>query len=164
MSWKKGVVKRNLSRLLLKFSLILVILRFAAPVMVVFNDFIYLQFLSPRYYSAVSELENTRERISEINNQQYDEKNIPVVELSLLDQAKALYESTTRNLRRKLNLEQKMDNLNNATREASRAAIDLIVIFVFQTILLPVLYIWLIWYLLKHVIRRDFDVNSPART
>ncbi len=160
LSWKKRQIKRFWSGVLLKLALIMVILRFAAPLMVLVNDFLYLQFLSPRYHSAVAELEDTRDKISEINDDAYQAQNMPEVERTLMEQARELYESTTQNIKRTLNLEEKMDNLSKATSEASRAAIDLIVIFIFQTIVLPVVFIWVIWFLLKQVIKQDFDSNS----
>ena len=142
-----------------KLAIVLVILRFAAPAVVIVNDFIYQQFLSSRYQTAVSELDETRTRVSEINSEQ----NVATddgTELSLMDQARALYESTAQHIKRRLDMEQNMADLNDAAMNASRAVIDLIVIFIFQTILLPLVFIWLIWYILKQVINRNLKLNK----
>jgi hypothetical protein len=126
----------------------------------VVNDLVYLQFLAPRYHSAVSELESTRKTVTEINRQQPSDAVMDGNGGSLIDHARSLYESATENIKRKLNLEQRINNLNDAATNASRAAIDLIVIFVFQTILLPVFFIGVMWYLIKQVFRQRFILNN----
>ena len=157
--WSEKASAGQSANLMFKLAIVLVILRFAAPAVVKVNDFIYQQFLSSRYQTAVSELDETRTRVSEINSEQ----NVATddgTELSLMDQARALYESTAQHIKRKLDMEQNMADLNDAAMNASRAVIDLIVIFIFQTILLPLVFIWLIWYILKQVINRNLKLNK----
>lgn len=154
--WRGKTYARHSTNLMLKLVIVLVILRFSAPVVVILNDFIYQQFLSTRYQTAVSELDETRTRVSEINSEQ-DVSTDDGTERSLMDQARALYESTAQHIKRKLDMEQNMADLNDAATNASRAAIDLIVIFIFQTILLPLVFIWIIWYILKQVINRHLE-------
>jgi hypothetical protein len=157
--WSEKASAGQSANLMFKLAIVLVILRFAAPAVVILNDFIYQQFLSSRYQTAVSELDETRTRVSEINSVQ----NVGTddgTERSLMDQARALYESTTQHIKRKLDMEQNMADLNDAAMNASRAVIDLIVIFIFQTILLPLVFIWLIWYVLKQVINRNLKLNK----
>lgn len=154
--WRGKASAGHSASLIFKLAIVLVILRFSAPVLVILNDFIYQQFLSSRYQTAVTELDETRTRVSEINSEQNVDTDDDT-ERSLMDQARALYESTTQHIKRKLDMEQNMADLNDAATNASRAAIDLIVIFVFQTILLPLVFIWIIWYVLKQVINRNLE-------
>ena len=157
LSWKKNYLGEFASRLMFRFAVIMVILRFAAPIIVVLNVFIYLQFLSPSYHGAMSELEGTRNKVAEINMRQSNSTVTDDTDRSFLSQAWTFYESTTENLKRRLDLEQRMESLNQAVKNASRATIDLIVIFVFQTILLPLVFIWVIWHLLKMVVSMNFS-------
>lgn len=154
--WRGKASAGHSASLIFKLAIVLVILRFSAPVLVILNDFIYQQFLSSRYQTAVTELDETRTRVSEINSEQNVDTDDDT-ERSLMDQARALYESTTQHIKRKLDMEQNMADLNDAATNASRAAIDLIVIFVFQTILLPLVFIWIIWHVLKQVINRNLE-------
>jgi ABC-type multidrug transport system fused ATPase/permease subunit len=154
--WRGKTSAGYSASLMFKLVIVLVILRFSAPVVVILNDFIYQQFLSTRYQTAISELDETRTRVAEINSEQ----NVSTddgAERSLIDQARALYESTAQHIKRKLDMEQNMADLNDTATNASRAAIDLIVIFIFQTILLPLVFIWIIWYILKQVINRHLE-------
>ena len=159
LSWKKQLWDGYAPKLIVRLALVMVVLRFAAPLMVVLNDFIYLQFLSSQYVSAMSELDEARKKVAEINTQQTNTSSTDESNYSFLDQARTFYESTTENLKRGLNLQQQMESLNEAVKNASRATIDLIVIFVFQTILLPLIFIWVIWHLLKSIARLDFEIK-----
>ena len=144
---------------MLRLTTVLVILRFAAPVMAIVNDYIYMQFLEPGYESAILELQHTSENINAINRQQAAEATVEDKDRSLLEQARALYESTAQSIKHKIDMEARMEQLSATASKVSRATIDLIVIFLFQTILLPLLFLWLLWYLLRWVI---FGTNAAA--
>ena len=57
----------------------------------------------------------------------------------------------------KIDMEARMQRYQQAASNASRHAIDLIVIFLFQTILLPVLFIWIVWHLVNWVLLGKVD-------
>ena len=62
-----------------------------------------------------------------------------------MERARELYNSA----RQSLDVEAQIKKYEQAASKASKHAIDLIVIFVFQTILIPVVFIWLAWQLLR---------------
>lgn len=137
--------------LLNKLALLLIILRFAAPVIAIANNVIYQQFLQPQYQAAVTQLQQTTEKIGEINEQQKTTQ-IEVSDQTLMDKAKALYESTKMSIARSMDIEERLQQYELAANNASRHAIDLIVIFIFQTILLPVFFLWMTWQLSKWIL------------
>jgi hypothetical protein len=143
-----------------RLVVLLVIVRFAAPAIAISSDLIYQQFLEPRYQTAITRLEKTTERIVEISNDTVP-TDLPVPvddDASLLDKAKQLYESAARSITQKIDMQQRMQRYESAASDASRHAIDLIVVFVLQTILLPVFFLWVVWQLLKWVMRGGIKV------
>ena len=162
-SWHGSVPQKvPATRYLLKLTIVLVILRFAAPVVAIMNDLVYTQFLQPGYTSAIAELEHTSESINAINSQQEDEAIVEDADRSLLEQARDLYESTARTIKHKVDMEARMEQLSQVASKISRATIDLIVIFLFQTILLPIFFLWLVWYLLRWVIFGYSSVSAST--
>ncbi|MCW8962616.1 MAG: hypothetical protein OQL16_02385 [Gammaproteobacteria bacterium] len=155
--WKGGQSHSLSSTFIKRAVIVLVILRFAAPAIAIANDVIYQQFLDPGYQVAVAELTQTTQRIAEISNEQAAPDTDTENEESLLGKARALYELTTQSIMHKIDMEARMQRYQQAASNASRHAIDLIVIFLFQTILLPVLFIWIVWHLLKWVLLGKVD-------
>ena len=154
----------GLSRIIVRLSVVLIILRFAAPVIAISNDLIYWQFLDSGYQEATSGLQQTTQRITAISLDETRARNPASAEDTLLDKAKALYESTAQSIRHQVDMQQRMQRYQQAASNASRHAIDLIVIFIFQTILLPIVFIWLVWHAVKWALfGRSFIQSTGSR-
>jgi hypothetical protein len=68
---------------------------------------------------------------------------------SLLDQARRVYDTATR----AVDVEARMAAFNRAAANISEHAINMIVVFLMQTVLFPLFSLWLLWQLLKRVLR-----------
>ncbi len=146
--WRQDLVSDAAQNLLTKVVLLLILLRFAAPVIAITNDLVYEQFLEPRYQTAITELQQTTTEINEINKETQISSS-STNDGSILDRAKALIDSATTSIADTCEIEGKMQRYEEAASDASRHTIDLIVIFIFQTILLPIFFLWLVWQLAK---------------
>lgn len=149
---RSSVTSITVMKVARKLAILLIILRFAAPLVAIANDLIYEEFLAPRYESAIAGLESTTRHISDVDTEISLPEQTADVDSSILDKAMQLYESTADTISANIDVEARMQRYQQAASEATRHTIDLIVIFAIQTMLLPIVFILLLWHLLKWVI------------
>jgi len=142
--WKSQYFSPWMMRGLTSSMLILVFIRFSVPVVALVNEAIYHYFLHDKYVEANVKLENTQKDISELNqkdNQQLVNKD----DKSLLSQAKQFFESASETL----SVNARIDKYQKIAAEATEQAINLIVIFVIQTIIFPIIFLWCFYRALR---------------
>ncbi|MDP6673663.1 MAG: hypothetical protein QGH93_02260 [Gammaproteobacteria bacterium] len=124
--------------------LIMVFLRFAVPALVISTALVFDQFLAEKQVVATTALETTRDQIELINEQ----TNPPNPEdSSLIDRLGTLIDSSLESI----NLNNQLERLSEDVANSAEHIIDLIVIFVLQTILLPLGFLWFVVHLLKSI-------------
>lgn len=137
MFWIPGRRVHWLTFSLLKLAVLLLFLRFSVPGMAFFGEGVFQLFLEEQYIASTEHIEKTAEEIGMINESA--EKSIPVLpDETLLEKAKRLYENATT----RLDVSVYIDRYKAAASDASEHAINLIVIFIFQTMLIPLLFLW----------------------
>lgn len=132
--------------LLLRTLLIFLFLRFCVPLVAVINHLLYEQFLQPVYTEMQGALEQSSSELQQ-------EQPLPVDELppatatdsSLLDRAQQWFASSAS----QLDVKEKLDSLKQSADEISQQVINMIVVFVLQSLILPLLFLWLLFRLLK---------------
>ena len=152
--WFENKVSTNIKHNIYKAAIIFLIIRFSVPIVAITSENLYQYFLEPRYQASSHELMVSTERLRDMHSETNKEAN-PALEQkdkSLLDSARDFYRSATN----KVNIQQHIDDFKNAAETISEHAMNLIVIFFFQTILLPLTLIWLIIQLIKWVLLRCF--------
>ena len=114
---------------------ILLILRFLVPVAAIANEAVFDLFLEPGYEEANRHLENaSRELGSE------RKRNEPAAEdASLLSALENFYESA----RARADVGAELEKLKTVANKTAEGIIDLIVLFMIQTLLLPLVFAWL---------------------
>lgn len=128
-----------------KIFLVMLLVRFLIPVGALANDWVYKQFLQPQYEQSSAELEIASNRIREISTRQTTaEKN----DGSLKERAKNLYNSMTS----KFDFDGMLDDYKSSAENVSEHAINLIVVFMLQTIVFPLLFLYLIYRLFRSVL------------
>lgn len=146
--WKQqasGALRVYLSRLFV----LLLVLRFSVPLVAVMNEWVYSEFLDERFQSASSGLQQVSDEISEINQQtQQRAQEAPNEPQGFVDRAITMYNSAIA----QVDFEQRMQRYKAAAEEITLHAINLIVVFILQTILLPLLFLWLIVYLFRRLL------------
>ncbi|HSG64235.1 MAG TPA: hypothetical protein VLD39_04515 [Gammaproteobacteria bacterium] len=131
----------------LRWLLIAMVLRFAVPAFMILSSIVFDTFLADEHMAATQALETTGSEIEAINEQ----ATPPLAEdPSLVQQLGDMLAGSLRSLNARERLEQLRNRVANATEEI----IDLIVIFVFQTIILPLVFLWSLLELLKAIIAR----------
>jgi hypothetical protein len=138
--WPSATVAR-------RWLLIISIVRFAVPVLMITSSLVFDTFLADEHAAATVALESTGEEIEEFNA----ETASPVAEdPSIIDQLGTFIGDSLR----ALNARERLEQLRSQVSDAAEHVIDLIVIFVFQTIVLPLVFLWFLAELAKSVIAR----------
>ncbi len=149
--WRRRPVSDALRNSIYRITVLLLILRFLIPVMAIASEGLYLFFLEPDYMVSNTQLEETKETINQINNQSRSESRKPS-ELSWFERLGKDFKSVLGSIQ----VEQHMDSLQNAVENLTEHTIKLIVVFIFQTILFPLFFLWMALKLFQWVFRLQF--------
>ncbi len=144
--WRGRAGWEGISLFFYRAMLLLLVLRFAVPVVALGSELLFSTFLQQQYESSTQGIGEARDEIGGINRGS-GMAALPQ-EQSLLGRAKEWYRSTLANI----DFEQTIQQYQQAAANVSEHLIELIVIFVLQTVVLPLLFIWGIGRLLHRLL------------
>lgn len=150
--WPGRSPLRGLGLVICRLAVALLILRFSIILIAVGGEHFYQAFLEPQYSESRQQLEQAANSIGEVNSELQPDLPPPDEE-SLLDQARRVYNSATR----AVDVNARMEAFSRAAADISEHAINMIVVFLMQTVLFPLFSLWLLWQLLKRVLRARLD-------
>lgn len=185
-SWAPRFKDSDYASATFNVALLLVFVRFAIPIVVIFTNFMFSEFLLSDHDRAAAALQGATTEIEQIRNREEaqetdDRRAIPdetgVTERSgnyvedLLESAKSGLEESVSRLGDStkeaatsladwfdtVSVGDRLAQLKQSASEASSRIIDLIVIFVLQTILFPIGFLWLFAETLKAVASRTIS-------
>ena len=134
--------------LLVKLALVMVFLRFSVPVIAISSELAYLKFLSPQYTAATEQLQQTTRDIGLVNHA--IQGSLPNDrDSSILGKARELYKSATESV----DIDSRIEQYKEAAADVSESTIDLLVVFVFQTIIFPLGFLFGGYVLMKALLR-----------
>lgn len=131
----------------LRLFLISFVLRFALPVLVIGSNVVFDQFLQPEQEQATEALRVATADIESLSNE--NEPELPE-ERGLFERFGDMVNESLQNL----NVRERLSQLKERASGASRHVVNLIVIFVLQTIILPVAFLWLLLEAVKSLATR----------
>ena len=134
--WNDQLASINLKNILYRLTAFLIILRFFIPLMAITNDGLYKAFLEPTYIESKRQLEQSNTAIANLSDNQ---------KINNEAADKSWYEVMIDSINIDKNYEQLKVEADNLTSHI----IDLIVVFTMQTILFPLIFIWLSMKLIK---------------
>ena len=147
----------HLRILILRISLLFIVIRFAVPFSGFANEFVYQVFLENEYITSTKTLETTAQEIGQLNDidqyRQLENKKNSRKKNSFWQSAKDLYNSTAE----MLDINKRIEKYKQAATETTRHIVNLIVIFLFQTIIIPLGFIFLIYAMFKYIVRLNFN-------
>jgi hypothetical protein len=142
--WNKYETPVQLKNILYRVAALLIILRFFIPVMAMTSEGMYTAFLEPIYVESTQKLEYSDKTITELSKESAAARN-ESEELSW-------YEALTQNINSTIDtfdVDKRVEELKQEVESLTNHIIDLIVIFTMQTILFPLLFLWLSLKLIK---------------
>ena len=128
----------------MRLLLVMLFLRFAVPVLIIGTNLVFDTFLEAEQAAATSALESTRSEIEALNEESAPPQND---DQSLMERLGSMIDESFESL----NVADRLERLKHSASNASEHIINLIVIFVLQTIILPLVFVWLLVELLKGI-------------
>lgn len=141
--WRQPQYSTDLKNIFYRFTIFLIILRFFIPLMAITNDALYKAFLEPTYIESTQKLEQSNTAIANLSDNQKINKEAA---------DKSWYEvmsSSIESAMESLDVDRYYEKLKVEADNLSSHIIDLIVVFVMQTILFPLVFIWLAMKLIR---------------
>lgn len=149
--WYKPLQQASWRAMLVKVMLVFVFLRFSVPLIAISSELVYAQFLAEQYVESSQQLEQTTDRINIIN--QAEEPRAPArKKQSIIDTVKEMYSSTAA----AMDIDARIEQYKHAASDATKHAINLIVVFIFQTILFPLLFLLVVYQFLKKLTKMEW--------
>ena len=131
----------NIRTLFFKITVVLVFLRFAVPLMGYVNEIAYEHFVKPQYnIEQLNEnIIGVKEEVSKVTHETIKQKE----EQSFLSKVTEKFDSNY--------YAQKIEEYKKAADNSSEYIVDLIVVFMFQTIILPLVFLMILYYFVKGI-------------
>jgi hypothetical protein len=148
--WIKQLQNSLFLNLTLKFFALLIILRFSAIVFVYSSQFMYDSLLKNEYQTATQVIEKTKTELEDIES-----KNKGVLESKKESGFLNSLGSKYNTLVDTLNISKQLDSLQKSIDAATRNIITLITVFVFQTVLFPLFFLWILLWLVRWIFGYD---------
>ena len=139
----------GLNRILFRrvFPLLLLI-RFAVPVMLIANDLLYQQFLEQRYQQSTEIITEAGKELEQIRAEA-DEEEAQQTDNSMLGSLTRAWSSTIDSI----DLSGRLERMQAQAAELIEHLIQLSVVFILQTALLPVAFLWFFSQAIKRLFR-----------
>ena len=132
---------------LLRVGLFVAVLRFLVPALAFSGEVIYQAFIEPRYAEAVAGLDEAAGRLGELS--QDAPPGGDVEDSTLMSRLKRWYSETGA----ALDVDARLQEYRALAGRSVGQIIELIVIFVFQTIMMPLAFLWLVALAYRSLVR-----------
>lgn len=145
----------RLALLLQGLLVVLLLLRFSVPVSALLSEGAYRVFLQPEYERSRIELEVAKDTLGRTTEELKPQAERP--DEGLIDRTRRWFGEAGDTF----DVEKRIDALQATAAAVTRNIIDLIAIFVVQTVVLPLLFVWLGWLGVTHGLPRLFAATRP---
>jgi len=139
----------NARPIAMQVLLVTVFVRFAVPALVIGSNLVFDTFLAAEQAAATQALEATRTEIEQLNEESATTET-PAGDESLIERLGTMLDNSLDSM----NVGERLNSLTERVSDASEHIINLIVIFVLQTIILPLVFVWIFAELLKMIATR----------
>ena len=128
-----------------RLFILLIALRFMMPAISIANNWVYEVFLEADYQEASQQLDESRNAIGEINTLMIpSDTEAPS---GIIDRARQAYN----NALDQVDIEKRLDEYRVAAENISESAIRLIVVFLMQTVVFPLLFLFIVVQVVRRV-------------
>ncbi len=145
-----------------KVVVVLAVLRFSVPTLVMLNEAVYVYVLEPKYEQSFKEVSKTSAEVKvmmkEVQNSKVDYSG------QVKKSSEPWYKFESLNVQKKyenykVKLQITVDKFIQKFNDAMDSIIDLITVFIVNSILIPLSALWLFIYGLGSFLRRDFQLE-----
>ena len=150
--WWPQPVERRWITFGTRLLMLTLVLRFIVPALVIGTNVVAKQFLEDEQHTATAALEAASEEIEEFSEEATPP---PATDRSMLER----FSDSMRDTLQSMDVDGRLGRLKSSLANASEHIVNLIVLFLLQTILLPIAFVWLIVELLKGAISRTASLR-----
>ncbi len=150
--WWPQPVERRWITFGTRLLMLALVLRFIVPALVIGTNVVAKQFLEDEQRAATAALEAASEEIEEFSDEATPP---PAADRSMLER----FGDSMRDTLQSMDVDGRLDRLKSSLANASEHVVNLIVLFMLETILLPIAFVWLIVELLKGAISRTASLR-----
>ncbi|MDF1879320.1 hypothetical protein JHD46_06680 [Sulfurimonas sp. SAG-AH-194-C20] len=152
--WSKTLRFRSSITFVFKGFLLLLVLRFSAIVFTLLLSIMHTNVLQSDFTQASQIVQNTKIELDTLN-----EKNQVLAKEQKEDGFFSGLSSKYDTVLEKLNIAQQLQSLEGSIEKASNNIITLITVFIVETVLMPLLYLWFLINTIKYIFRLEFDTH-----
>ena len=156
--WMKEIKNSLFLSYSLKLFVLMLLLRFSAIIFVFISQEFYTSTLQIQYTEASSVIENTRVELEALQS-----KSKTLVQAQRQEGFFGTVSSKYDKVIESLNISRQLDTLQDSIENASRNIITLITIFIVQSVVLPLLYLWMLVISVKLIFRSEFTLQQLNR-
>ncbi len=132
---------------LTRIVVVLLMIRFAMPIVIIGTDTLFHRFMADDYKASQQVMEVTTEQLSSAN-----------ASTSSVGEDQSMWDKVKEWVSQHANLKTRLDSLKRLAEQATERIIKLMVIFVLQTLILPIFFLWVLWGIARGV----FEVPRQA--
>ena len=133
---------------LFRVFIVVIFIRFAVPVAMIANEGLYRLFLEAKYVESTQVIETAGSEIQEASANE-EGAEVEEVESSMLDSLGRMLEST----RNSIDFKQKLAYIGERASDLIEHLIQLSVVFILQTGILPIAFLWIFLQIFKQLFR-----------
>ena len=156
--WLKQVKNSLFLSYSLKLFALMFLLRFSAIIFVFSSQMLYTSTLQVQYVQASSVIEKTKVKLEALQS-----KNKTLVQSQKQEGFFGSVGSKYDKVIESLNISRQLDALQSSIDIASRNIITLITIFIMQSVVMPLLFLWMLIIGVKLIFRSEFTLEQPSR-
>ncbi|MEN8302521.1 MAG: hypothetical protein ABFQ64_00450 [Campylobacterota bacterium] len=153
--WVKQVKNSLFLSYSLKLFVLILLLRFSAIIFVFLSQELYTSTLETQYVEASSVIEKTKVELEAMQS-----KNKTLVQSQKKEGFFGTVGSKYDKMIESLNISRQLDTLQSSIDNASRKIITLITIFIMQSVVMPLLFLWILVISVKIVFRNEFTFHK----
>jgi hypothetical protein len=136
------------TKVLFRVFVVVVFIRFAVPVAMIANEGLYRLFLESRYLESTQVIETAGAEIQQVSDSGNEEEvTIEEAEAGMLEFLGRMFEST----KDSMNFSEKVEYIGQRASDLIEHLIQLSVVFILQTGILPIAFLWIFLQLFKKV-------------
>jgi len=146
--WYPGQGSEFYKALFKRAFLLLLFIRFAVPVMLIANDLLYQQFLESRYLQSTEVISEAGKQLEQLSAEASTEQSEDPA-IGMLDSIARAWSNTVDTV----DLSGRIDRMQERAGEVIEHLIQLSVVFILQTGIMPVAFLWLFLQVFKRLFR-----------
>lgn len=153
--WTKQIKNSLFLSYSIKIFTLLLLLRFSAIIFVYSSELLYVSTLQNQFKEASTTIEKTKVELEDLQS-----KNKTLVQAKKEEGFFNGMSSKYDKIIESLNISRQLDSLQDSIENASRKIITLITIFVVQSVIMPLLFLWFFVLSVKFIFRNEFTFET----